>query len=509
MWRVTDGSQVTIQAAIGTPGRSFAAAQTISPPSTHTAQPRVVMDRAGNVVVVWEDVVCIEGYKGTCDGHTSQGVFASVRPANGTFRAPVRLSPVQNGTADPLLAMNRSGDWIVVMRSGAETVLATASDAASPVTWSVLGKPGLRVDAVALDGSGNATLAGANGDRHPAMIVRSADGTIGDVSVLDDAQIHAGGLRLGVGRAGHAVAMWAGGGFLRFATRQPGGGVGPARSSGVPADHAPGPIGVDDRGRTRTLLSPTPTFPARYVLQVARGTVDAPFGEVVTVSDPGRDAPAPVEFVSSGSGDAALLWRESDRGRDPSVHLAIATDGGPLHALRPLTAAAGETLQSADLALDDTGRIVLASTSLSADRQRIVAAALSPTAGAVAGPTVVAQARLPDPQPRASAPRGQVLRIRSDGTIRPLLRCVSPAMSCRGMVRIDAPAAGGRRVRAGSARFVHRAGSSRRVTIRIRRATRRAARRRTLTCTITVRTPKISGGYLRATTTLTLRRLRR
>ncbi|HVF78345.1 MAG TPA: hypothetical protein VNA28_08600 [Solirubrobacteraceae bacterium] len=501
---------MTIQASVGTPGRSFAAAQTISPPSPHTSQPGVVMDGAGNAVVVWEDVVCIAaGYRGNCDGYASLGVFASVRPARGTFRAPLRLSPVQSGKAAPLLAMNRNGDWVVVMRQGAETVLATASGAVSPIAWSVLGKPRLVVHAVALDGLGNATLAGATSDQQPATVVRGADGMIGDVAVLDNAQIHVGGLTLGVGRQGHAVAMWAAGGYLRSATRHPRGGFGLAVSSGVPADHAPGQIGVDDRGRTRTLLSPTPTFPGRFVLQVARGTVDAPFGELVTVSNPRRDAPAPTAFAFSASGDAVLLWRESDRGRDPSVHVALAADGGPFSAPRPLATAAGETLQSTDLAMDGAGRIVLAWTSLSADRQRIVVAALSPAAGIAAGPTVVAQIRVPDPQPRASAGRGQVLRIRSNGTIRPLLRCVSPNMSCRGTVRIDAPAAAGRRVRAGTARFVHKAGSSRRVTIRLNRATRRAARRRTLVCTVTVRTPKIGGGFVSVTTALTLRGYRR
>ena len=508
MWRVTDGRRVTIQASVGTPGGEFDAPQTISPPSPHTGRPHVGMDGAGNAVVVWEDVMCvIEGYKGNCDGHASLGVFASVRPAGGAFRAPLRLSAAQNGEARPLVTMNRSGDWIVVMRQGAETVLATATGSASPVAWTVLGRPGVRVHAVALDGSGNATLAAASADQHPATIVRSADGRIGDLTVLDDAQIHVGGLTLGVGRQGHAVAMWAAAGYLRSARRHPGGGFGPAVSSGVPADHAPGAIGVDEQGRTRTLLSPTPTFPAPFVLQVAHGTVDAPFGELVTLSDPRRDAPGPPGYAFSSDGDAALLWSESDRGQERSSRVAIGLDGAPFSPPRPLRPPAGETFQSVDIAIDDTGRIVLASTGLTADRQRIAATALSPSAG-LAGPTLVAQARLVDPQPRASARRGQILRIRSDGTIRPLLRCVSSGISCRGTVRVDAATTGGRRFRAGTATFVHKPGSSRRVTIRVTRRARRAAQQRTVRCTITVRTPKISGGSLTSRTALTLRRSR-
>lgn len=504
-----DDSQRTTWASTGTPGGAFTAPQRISPPSPHTTRTSVAMDAAGNAVVVWEDSFCTGGYKGNCGGYRSLGVWASVRPAGGRFRPPLRLSPEQEGEARPLLAMNRSGDWIVVMQQGAGTALATARGAGS-ITSSGLGRPGLIVYAVALDAAGNATLAGTTTDREPAAIVRSADGTMGELAILDTAQLYGAGPSLGAGPQGHAVVMWGAGSQLRFATRQPGGRFGPAMASGMPATLVLGPIGVDDRGRTITLLPHTlPEIGMRLQLHVARGTVDAPFGELAIVSDPARDAPATTAHAFSGDGDAALLWNESDRGNNPATRLALATDGGAFSAPRPLTTAAGEALESAGLAFDDGGRLVLAWTSPGADRQRVFAAAVSPTAG-IAGPTLVAEVPLINPQPRASAQRGQILRIRTDGTVRPLLRCAAPnGTKCRGSARIDVRAASGRRVRAGTASFVHRADSSQRVAIRLTRTTRRAARRRTLMGTITVRTRTRTGGYVTATTALTLHHERR
>ena len=60
--------------------------------------------------------------------------------------------------------------------------------------------------------------------------------------------------------------------------------------------------------------------------------------------------------------------------------------------------------------------------------QRVVVAALSPTA--VAGPTPVAQGALTAPPPtqgRASARKGQVLRIRADRTVRSVVVRVTRA----------------------------------------------------------------------------------
>ena len=112
------------------------------------------------------------------------------------------------------------------------------------------------------------------------------------------------------------------------------------------------------------------------------------------------------------------------------------------------------------VAIDGAGRAVLGWTESAGTVQRVLVAALTPTA--VAGPTVVAQGALtpaPSIQGRASARKGQVLRIRSDGTVRPVLTCVSPLASCYGTLRIDVrPRPGAKRIRLGSHRFTFSAG---------------------------------------------------
>jgi hypothetical protein len=100
-----------------------------------------------------------------------------------------------------------------------------------------------------------------------------------------------------------------------------------------------------------------------------------------------------------------------------------------------------------------------------------------------------------------------VLRIRPDGTLRPRLRCVSTGPSCSGTLRIDVrPAPGRERIRAGTHRFLFKPGRSQRVTVRVTRAARRAAARRSLKGTITVRTTVQAGGSIKDVATVTVRR---
>ena len=183
--------------------------------------------------------------------------------------------------------MNRAGDWVVLMTVGGINVVAAGRGATAPSTFAALAAPGFEtgayvtVTAAGIDEAGNTTFAGGDAARHPATIVRRADGSYADYTVLDDAEIIGSELRVGVGPAGHAVAVWPGGGFLRWAAREPGGTFGPPVTSGVASDrnYPPERIGVDAQGRTIMVAQPNPVFPAPFQLQVRRGTVSAPFGD--------------------------------------------------------------------------------------------------------------------------------------------------------------------------------------------------------------------------------------
>lgn len=508
VWSALTAGQPVIQAAIGTPGTAFGAPVAIAPPATSTNLPEVAMDAAGDVVIVWEAVHYGNCSKGVCQNQDSLGTFASVRPAGGTFRAPLRLSPARPGQfASPLLAMNRRGDWVVVMREGSDATVVAATGASAPSAPATIPAPGFTVTGVALDGAGAATLSGPDGAQHPAAIVRDAGGSFGPLTELDDASIAASGVAVGVGPRGDAVAVWPGGGFLRSATRLPGAGFAAPVVSGVAGTTAPESIGVDGQGRTIMVLRPAPVYPGRFLLQAIHGTVSAPFGDPVTLTAADRDVGGPTQFAMAADGDAALGWLETDRFSNPVAQAALATGAGPFAAPLALTRGAAGTVDAPAVAVDGTGRTALAWTSISGDVQGVVAAVVSPSG--VAGPTGIAQASLIDPHPqnRASASPRQVLRIRRDGTIHPLLRCASLGSTCNGSVQIDVPASRGhKRMHVGASRFLLRSGSSHRVSVRVSRAARRVAARRSLRCAIVVRTAKSSGGSIVDAGSLTVRR---
>ncbi len=505
VWQAPAG----IQAAIGTPGTPFGAPVTLAPANQGSSSLAVVMDAAGDVVVGWEASNFYNCAKDVCQ-QDSLGVFATLRPAGGSFGAPVRLSAVQRGVlARPQVAMNRAGDWIVTMSVAGQTVVGAGRRATPPDGFAPLPLPNLHDGALAIDEAGNTTFGGTDAANHPATIVRRADGSFGELTVLDDATLLGRGIAIAVGPQGHALAVWPGGGFLRSAARLPGGSFGAPVSSGVAAGNPPESIGIDGQGRTIMVLQPTPVYPARFELHVRRGTVGAPFGEPERLTAVDRDIGGPTRFAMASGGNAVLGWLETDRFRDPVAQAAIAGDAGPFSRPLALARGTGGSIDSPDVAIDGAGRAALAWTSVSGNVQRVLAASLSPTA--VAGPTVVAQAPLVVPriaQGLAKAPARQILRIRADGTVRPKLTCTGA--TCSGTLRIDVRPAPGRRLfRMGTHRFLFKAGRSQRVVVRVTRAARRAAARRSLKGTITVGTARVGGGSaIKLVAAVTIRRTR-
>jgi hypothetical protein len=273
----------------------------------------------------------------------------------------------------------------------------------------------------------------------------------------------------------------------------------------------PQAIGVDAQGRTLVVLKrfiPGPPFgpiavgPPLGVVYVARGTVRAPFGALDTISDPSGDAGV-TRFAMSGDGRAVLGFSQSDaRYGNRFDRVAIANEeaafSAPLAVSRP-----NEYADPPDLAIDGTGRVALARTTFDGTAGRVLAASLSPAG--VTGVSVVAQAPAVDLHGRASPIPRQVLRIQADGTVRPLLRCVSPGLSCRGTVHIDARPVRGQGIHVASKAFLHKPGTSQRVTMLVSRAARRAVRHKPLRCAIVVLTQARSGTPLRTSATLTLR----
>jgi hypothetical protein len=491
-----------LQASIGIPGARFASPATLAPAGQGSLRPAVAMDAAGDAVAVWQPI------HGDCSGgrsctYSSLGVFASLRPAGGLFGAPLRLAPPSpSEVANPLLAMNRRGDWLVVMSQATGMVVAAGRRASPPSAASPIPVGDLAVDAVALDEAGNATLSGTS-DKHPSALVRKDDGSYRALEVLDDAEILPGDITIGVGPRGDGVAVWPAAGHLRFATRAPGGQFQAPVTSDVLADYAPAAIGVDAQGRTLLIQGHRFIGSLPVTLQASRGTVSAPFGPPAAVSDPAGSAEAS-RFAMAADGSAVLTWSQRDLRYNSVVQAARATAGGPFSA--PLTLTRPNQPGGSDAAIDATGRAVLVWRVLDGDLGWLVAAALS--SSGLAGPTLVT----PEPQivlqGLGHPLPGQRVRVRRDGTLRLLLTCVSSRPACRGTLRIDTLDTfrpDNATLRVGTGRFNQAAATTQQVRVRVSRAVRRIVARRSLKCSVLARTQGRAGGWVESTVKLTIR----
>jgi hypothetical protein len=115
----TNGScPCTIRTAFRVAGGAFQAPLTVpSAPSTMLiGAPRVAMDAAGDAVVAWS------AGSGTDDSTTQ--TYASLRPAGGSFGAPVQVSTNARGGDDATVVMDAAGD--------ADVAFDTTETAASP-----------------------------------------------------------------------------------------------------------------------------------------------------------------------------------------------------------------------------------------------------------------------------------------------------------------------------------------------------------------------------------------
>jgi len=124
LWDTSNGTNDVVQAAVRPAGGSFSAPIDLSAPGQAAQGAQVALDQAGDAVAVWLRF----------DG-TNNVVQAAVRPAGGSFSAPVDLSAPGQGAFGPQVAMDQAGDAVAVWErfNGAnEIVQAAGYDAASP-----------------------------------------------------------------------------------------------------------------------------------------------------------------------------------------------------------------------------------------------------------------------------------------------------------------------------------------------------------------------------------------
>jgi PKD domain-containing protein len=330
VWQEPQGSGLNtiVQAAVGPAGGSFAAPQRLSQSGSVSIQPQVAMNAAGDAVVVWEHLV-----------NQTMVVQATVRPAGGTFSAPVNLSAAGLMGPLPRAAIDGAGNVTVVWQQwGPESAIVQAATRPAGGTFSAptdLSAPGNVSGAQVATNAGETVAAWGRVDSTPSWIVQAATRSAGGAfsAAADLSAAGHGGVdpQVGVDAAGNAVAVWS-----RF--------DGTSRVVQVatrPAGHpfgAPTDLSLAGRDALVPGLAVNPAGDAVVAWQRSNGTntivqsavarAGAGFAPAADLSLAGRDATAP-DIGIDADGDAIVGWQRSD-GASTIVQAAGYDAAGPL-----------------------------------------------------------------------------------------------------------------------------------------------------------------------------------
>jgi PKD repeat protein len=298
--RFDPSSQVdVIQAAVRPAGGSFGAPIDLTPLSESAGSPRVAIDAAGDVVVVWLD-------------STAGGVVQeAVRPAGGSFGAPVDLSASGQSAFNPQIAVDAAGDAVAVWQlfnGSVDVVQAAARPAGGGFSALPDVAPGENPQ-VAMDAHGDAVAVwvGSSGAVQEAVRPPGARsfGKPGVLSATDafDPQV-------AVDQNGDAVAVWdvLSGNFdvVQAAVQPAGGAFAPATTLSATGQGAFSPtVALDQAGDAVAMwYRPNGT---NDVVQAAARPAGGSFSALPDVSTNGQDAIDP-HVTLDRAGDAVAVW---------------------------------------------------------------------------------------------------------------------------------------------------------------------------------------------------------
>ena len=309
VWDRFNGSNHIVQAAIRPWGGVWQAPVDLSVAGGDAGIPQVALDAHGDATAVWI----------RSDG-TNYIVQAAIRPAGGTWQAPVDLSVPGQEAREPGIAVNAQGDATAIWRrsNGTNYIVQSATRPAgstwqAPVDLSVAGQSALG-PRVAVDSQGDATAVwqrpnGANSIVQAAL--RPAGGvwqapvdvSVGgqdafDPEVVLDAQ-------------GVATAVWDrfnGSNYIVQSAIRPAGGVwqAPVDLSVTGQNVAIPQVALDTHGNADAVWerSNGATDIVQGAIRPAGGTWQAP----VDLSAPGQNAVNP-QIAFDLQGDATAVWQ--------------------------------------------------------------------------------------------------------------------------------------------------------------------------------------------------------
>ena len=325
VWSGSTGANYVVRATTRPAGGTFAAAVDLSAAGQDAGQPQVALDDAGGAIAVWER-----------SNGTDSIVQAAVRPAGGTFTAPVDLSLAGRGAYDPQVALDRDGDAIAVWKrfSGTNFIVQAAvrpagGTFAGPTDLSAAGRSA-QAPQVAIDQDGDAIAVWERSNGANLVVqaaVRPAGGTFAAPVDLSAAGENGQDPQVAVGQAGKAVCVWRrsnGTNMIVQASLRPAGGAfaAPRDLSSAGQDTSDPQVAIDPDGDATAVWHTD-----QGVVRAAARPAGGEFAAAVALSAAGQTATQPRVAIDR-AGDAISVWR-AVTGLTAVVHATPYDAAGP------------------------------------------------------------------------------------------------------------------------------------------------------------------------------------
>jgi hypothetical protein len=329
-WKRFDGADFIIEVAVRPAGGSWSAPVKLSAAGETAENPRVAMDAAGDAITTWKR-----------DNGTNLIVEAASRPAGDSWSAPVPISAPGRNAEAPRVAIGAGGRAVVAFgryNSSVESVVEASVFTFGQGSWTApvpISSPEGEFPDVAVDPAGDAVVAWERPDganyRIEASTLAAVGGGWSAAVPISAAGRNASSARVAIDATGEAVATWKredGTNFLIEAASHPLGGA-----WGTPvALSAPGQEAEAARvaidAAGDATVEWTRSDGAHYIIEMARRTASGGWGSATPLSVPGENALEPSVAMDDG-GDAILSWSRTD-GSNAIVQVAAVDGAGPL-----------------------------------------------------------------------------------------------------------------------------------------------------------------------------------
>jgi hypothetical protein len=345
-----------VQAAVRPAGGAFSEHVDLTAVGEDAYGPQVAIAQSGEAIVVWEKIA----------NNDSRIVRAVVRPAGGSFSAPVDLSGAGENGSDPQVAMDQAGDAVAVWQSSSNTgvtvqaaVRSAGGSFSAPVDLSVEGR--VFFPQVAIDEAGDAVAVWEIINDTGVIVqaaVRPAGGSFSAPVNVSAAGPNLYRPQIAIDQAGDAVAVWvdrSGENEIVRAAVRPAGGVfsAPVDVSATGENASEPHVAIDPAGDAAVVwLGSRDT---NSIVRAAVRPADGVFSAPVDVSATGQNAAVPRVAVDQ-TGDAVVAW-ERPGGVNRIVQAAVRPAGGLFSP--PVDLSAGdENAFSPQVAMDQAGDAV-------------------------------------------------------------------------------------------------------------------------------------------------------